>query len=204
MSEAATRIAASRAARAPLLIQYAPEDWYWFIGADTVNVHSSKRAMLVDAATDQDYLDWTWGGARGAPTLDSMATLEAMMAEQYPAGTLKTYNPDARYRKASGGVIVTSISPVPFMTDPVSRNTLGSTYDFVKATPGTTINWKLSDGTFIVLDEAQLASAVTAVATFVQDCFTCESTNQTAIDAATMTTIAQIDAAYEAISNVYP
>jgi hypothetical protein len=40
------------------------------------------------------------------------------------------------------------------------------------------------------------------MATFVQACFTCESNTLTAINGGSITTLAQIDAAFAAISNV--
>jgi len=183
-------------------VAYTPEDWYWFIGADTTNVWSSKRCMMVVASTDQEYIDWS--AVRGAPTLGTMAELEEMMTTQFPPGTLKSYNPYARYNKASGGVVVTSISAAAFMSDPVSRNTLANADAFAKANPGHMTDWKLADGTFVTLSEAQLATALNDMAIFVQSCFTCESANLTDINGGTITTIAQIDAAYAAISNVFP
>ena len=52
--------------------------------------------------------------------------VEATLAIVFPPGTPRTYAADQRYRKASGGVIVTSLSAVPFLSDPVSRNTVNS------------------------------------------------------------------------------
>lgn len=181
---------------------YTPQDWYWIIGGDNANVWSSKRAMSVPT-TDQAYLDWTAAGLAPPPLAD-MAALEQLLAEQYPPGSLKSYNPDARYRKAGGGVIITSLSPIPFLTDPTSRNTINSGYQYAQANPAHITHWKLSDGTFIQLTSAQMATLNNSVTTFVQSCFTCENTNLTAITGGTITTIAQIDAAYAAISNVLP
>ena len=104
-----------------------------------------------------------------------------------------------RYNKASGGC---TIGGKPYLTDPVSRNTDGSAHDYAVANPGHITDWKLADGTFIQLDEAGLAHALQVMATFVQDCFTCESNTLTSINGGTITTLAQIDAAFAAISNV--
>jgi hypothetical protein len=178
---------------------YNPSDWYWVIGGDAANVWSSKRAMLVPVG-DTTYVAWL-AEAGGASPLATMQELYTVLAAQYPAGSLQSYNPDARYRKASGGV---TIAGNPYLTDPVSRNTVSSAHDYAVANPGHVTDWKLADGTFIQLTEAQLAHVLQEMATFVQSCFTCESTNAAAIAGGTMTTIAQIDAAYAAISNTFP
>ena len=66
--------------------------------------------------------------------------------------------------------------------------------------------WKLADGvTFIPLDKTQDAHAVQEMSRrFVQSCFTCESQMSAGITDGTITTLAQIDAAFAAISNVFP
>lgn len=180
---------------------YQPSDWYWFIGADTDNVWSSARAMLVPIA-DPDYAAWL-AAPNHTPTLATMAELEDTLRNSYPAGTLKTYAADSRYRKASGGLTMTSISPVPFLSDPVSRNTLANANEYAKVTPHTT-DWKLSDGSFIPLSPAQLATSTSNMANFVQSCFTKESEMVAGINGGTITTIAQIDTAFATISNVVP
>ena len=87
--------------------------------------------MLVPA-TDADYVAWLDAGNQPANAA-TMADLEATLAIAFPAGTPRTYAADQRYRKASGGVIITSLSAVPFLTDPVSRNTVNSAYDYMIA-----------------------------------------------------------------------
>jgi hypothetical protein len=178
-------------------------DWYWIVAASTTDVWSSARAMSVPV-DDVDYVAWKALPSHQASQIDTMANLLDVFAERFPAGSLPTYNADARYRKATGGVVVTSLSAVAFLTDPVARNTLASAHDYAVAHPGHVTDWKLSDGTFVKLTEAQLLTAVNAVAAFVQACFTCESTNLTAITGGTLTTLQQIDDAFAAISNVYP
>jgi hypothetical protein len=42
------------------------------------------------------------------------------------------------------------------------------------------------------------------MATFVQSCFTCESNTATGITGGSITTHAQVDAAFAAISNTFP
>ena len=120
----------------------------WFIGGDTANVWSSARAMLVPT-TDPDYVTWLDSGNQPANAA-IMSDVEATLAITFPVGTPRTYAADQRYRKASGGVVISSLSAVPFLTDPVSRNTANSAYDYALANAGVVVQWKLADGvTFI-------------------------------------------------------
>jgi hypothetical protein len=181
---------------------YNPADWYWFIGADTSNAWSSKSCSLVPT-TDTNYVAWTQMDC--APSnAATMADLEAVLREVYPRGTMKTAAADARFRKASGGVIIQSLSPAAFLSDPTSRNTMASALSYARDNPGATTQWKMSDGTFITVIEADLQNMVNTTAGFVQSCFTAESNLVTGITGGSITTLQQIDDAFAAISNVFP
>ena len=119
-------------------LNYRPSDWYWFIGGNTDNVWSSARAMLVPA-TDAAYVAWAAAGYQPSNAA-TMADLEATLALVFPAGTPRTYAADQRYRKASGGVIITSLSPIPFLSDPVARNTVNSAHDYLRCEKGSGIS----------------------------------------------------------------
>jgi hypothetical protein len=175
--------------------------WYWLVGSDTSQVWASGQAKYVPV-NDPDYVAWYEGNRPSEAA--TMRDLELIFAEQYPRGSLQTYSADVRYRKATGGVVVTGITSVPFASDLPTRNSLANAYEYIKATPGNTVSWKLSDGSFVIMNEAALRDATVAMATFVETCFTCESTTRAAIDAGTITTHDQVDAAYATISNVYP
>jgi hypothetical protein len=184
------------------MMMYDASNWYWCVGGDASNVWSSKRAMSVPI-DDAEYTAWL--AAVGGPSpLATMQELYDLLAGQFPAGSLQTYNPDARFSRASVGVIVTSLSPVAFNTDVVSRNTINSTYTYLIAKGSGSVEWKMSDGSFVTLDGAQITTLMNSVAAFVQACFDCESNNQAAIGAGSLTTLQQIDDAFAAISNVYP
>lgn len=196
-------------------------NWYWFIGADQTQVYSSASNTYVPAATDAGYLAWSANNytvtIEDEPTLwvsymSSVlpawlydgTTFSQPAAGAYTKPQLTGYSANARYNHASGGVIITSLSPVSFLSDPVSRNTMASALDYANAHTGTTVHWKMSDGTFITLNQTQLTTLVNDVAGFVQSCFTCESNTATSINAGSITTLAAIDSAYAAISNVFP
>jgi hypothetical protein len=120
-------------------------DWYWFVAGDQANVWSSARAMSVPV-DDQQYQDWLAMGYRYTTPIGSMAELRSVLAVQYPPGTLETYAAYLRSNKASGGC---TIGGEPYLTDPVSRNTVASAHDYAVANPGHITDWKLADGTFI-------------------------------------------------------
>jgi hypothetical protein len=192
-------------------------DHYWSIGGSTTAYYQSKSNTMVPP-NDPDFAAWLAlyanptaianeaelavvlqaYGSKLPAWLFTAASFIQPAPSVYSKSQLAAYSADARYRKASGGC---TIGGKPYLTDPVARNTVGSAHDYAVANPGHITDWKLADGTFIQLDEAQLAHVLQQMATFVQACFTCESTNFTGINAGSMTTLAQIDAAFAAISN---
>jgi hypothetical protein len=190
---------------------------YWVIAG--ANVYFSVSNTII-APNDPDYVAWLnvnqpsqiASEADLAVTLQPQNILPAWMFNAtdtfiqptpttYTHGQLAAYAADARFRKASGGC---TIGGKPYLTDPVSRNTVSSAHDYAVANPGHITDWKLADGTFIQLNETQLAHVLQEMATFVQSCFTCESTTVTNINGGSVTTLAEVDAAFAAISNVFP
>jgi hypothetical protein len=179
-----------------------PSDNYWL--ADDARVYgSAKQTITTD--TDPDYAAWTGAGNVATPWPRDNANNQTDAAMQAVAGqygqfvSLSYYAGYARFNRASGGC---TIGGKPYLTDPVSRNTVASAHDYAVANPGHITDWKLADGTFIQLNEVQLAHVLQQMATFVQACFTCESNTVASIGGGTITTRAQVDAAFAAISNV--
>jgi len=196
-------------------------DHYWAIASSTTDVYQSKSNTVVPIG-DPAYDGWKTSRGAQATNIASVAELAEVLrangsplpawllaapsfiqpaAGAYSKPQLAAYNGDARSRKASGGC---TIGGKPYLSDPVSRNTVGSAHDYAVANPGHITDWKLADGTFIQLDEAGLAHVLQQMATFVQQCFTCESTTLASINSGTITLVAQVDTAYAAISNTLP
>ena len=190
-------------------INYNAFDWYWL--ADDGRLYASARQVIVDES-DADYIAWqaanttatSWPRDLAGEQTD--AALQDVLTPYNLFVDLTAYTAYARFNHASGGVVVTSLGgPILFLTDPVSRNTINSAYDFMTHKGGGyTVQWKLSDGTFITLNVTQMTTLMDDVATFVQSCFTCESTTVSAINGGTITTQVQVDSAFAAISNVFP
>jgi Domain of unknown function (DUF4376) len=174
-------------------------------------------------ANDQTYVDWAANNI--ASSIANEAELATVMQQRsllptwlfnatdtfiqptpttYTNGQLAAYSANARYNLACGGVIISSLSAVPFLSDPVSRNTINNAYQYAVANPAHITSWKMSDGSFIQLDNAQMTTVNTDMTTFVQSCFTCEDNTLASINSGSITTLAAIDAAYAAISNTFP
>jgi hypothetical protein len=187
-------------------VSYNPSNWYWL--ADDGRVFASARQLIVDIS-DADYVAWSASNsATPWPRDDAGNQTDAALQEVLTPFNLfvdlSSYNAYARFLHASGGVIVTSLSPIAFNTDAVSRNTINSAQNYLQLKGSGTVQWKMSDGSFVTLDGAQLTTLMNAVAEFVQSCFTNESVNDAAIGEGSITTQQQIDASFDAISNVYP
>ncbi len=185
-----------------------PSDWYWI--ADDGRVYSSARQVIVDT-NDAGYIAWSQSTQptvwpRDLDGNQTDASLQDVLTPYNLYVDLFAYAANVRYNTASGGVAVTSLGgSVLFLTDVISRNTINSAYDFMtQKGAGYTVRWKLSDGSFITLNVTQMTTLMNAVATFVQSCFACESTQVAGITGGTITTQAQIDSAFAAISNVFP
>ena len=199
-------------------------DHYWTIGGSETEVYQSSSNTLVPVA-NSNYTDWS--ASNTTPNIASEAELAEVLQANgstlpawiftardtfiqptpttYTKGQLAAYTASTRFGHASGGVVVTSLGgSVPFLTDPTSRNTVNSAYQYAQANPAHITDWKMSDGSFIQLSNTQMATLNDDTTIFVQSCFTCESNTVGGINGATITTLAAIDAAFAAISNVFP
>lgn len=184
-----------------------PTNWYWL--ADDARVYDSANQVITN---DQDAGYGTWS-AREAPTPwprddagnQTNASMQAVLAPYSLFVDLAYYAADARWRRQVSGVKVTSFNPnAYFASDPVSRNTVASAYDYALANPSNVVNWKMSDGTFVPMDKNKITTLMNDMASYVQSCYTCENDIVTSITGGSITTRAQVDSAFAAISNVFP
>jgi hypothetical protein len=200
-----------------------PNSNYWIIAGSSTDVYAGASNTLVPV-NDSDYAAWAanntaspiaseaeladvlvnYGSQLPAWLFNATDTFIQPTPTTYTKGQLAAYSASARYNRASGGVIITSLSPSMFLSDPQSRNTINSAYDYLLANTSATIQWKMSDGTFITVNKNNVTTMANDVADYVHDCFACESTTLASINSGSITTLAAIDAAYAAITNVYP
>jgi hypothetical protein len=182
---------------------YNPFDWYWL--AEDARVYASARQAIV---TDQDAAYVAWAANNTAtPWPRDLADNQTDAALQDVVGpygqfvNLRYYAADARWRRQTGGITVAGVA---YRTDRVSENERNAAYNYSQANAAATFQWKLPDGTFVTLDATALAHVTTSEGDFIQACFTCEKDTVASIAGGTITSRAEVDAAFAAISNVFP
>ncbi|MDQ2083092.1 DUF4376 domain-containing protein [Xanthobacteraceae bacterium Astr-EGSB] len=178
-------------------MDYDVRDWYWAVGGDETRAWSSARSSYV-AVDDATYLAWRAGA--GLPTrIDSERSLSDVLAPhglRGPYVDLVAYAAATRWRRETGGV---TIAGVTVATDRESQAMLSGAHAYVQANPAAaTIRWKSEDG-FVALDAPQITALALAVGAHVQACFTAEADIAAGIESGTITTRAEIDAAFAAI-----
>lgn len=110
-----------------------------------------------------------------------------------PAVDLVAYAANRRWQKEVGGI---TVAGVPVQTDRSSQAMISGAVALCDKVPDTIIKFKASDG-FVDLDAATMTAIAIAVGQHVQAVFAIEATVRAAIEAGTITTTAQIDAAFE-------
>lgn len=126
---------------------------------------------------------------------DAAAEIDALLADddwRLPSkAELIAYAADKRWRVETGGITVAGAS---IDTSRDSQAMITGAYSYSQAHPEQLIKFKSASG-WVDLDAATVASIATAVGVHVQACFAIEATIDAAIEAGTVTTFAEIDAA---------
>ncbi len=179
---------------------YTPRDWYW--RAEDGRIFASARSALVPI----DDVDLAAFLARGGtcttwPRDDSgaqtTASLQEVLGSYSIFADLAAYAASARYAKETGGIIV---NWVKLATDRESQALITGAWATAQINPQVTIQWKGSDGTFTALNAASITAVASAVTAHVQACFAAEAQVDAAITAGTITTMAEVDAAFAAVT----
>jgi hypothetical protein len=165
---------------------------YWFVADDQNNVWSSARAMSVPAS-DADYVAWVESGLQTSQ-IGSMEELERWFAEHHPPGSLRTYCIYTRWRKESGGMTLTS--GMPIKTDDRAKARISGTFAAAQANPAFTTQWHAADHTVHALDKAAIDAMSNELQAFIEDSFAVSADVLAQIEAGTITTREQIDAAF--------
>jgi Domain of unknown function (DUF4376) len=200
---------------APIMID--GRNWFWQVTDHANQIYSSARNIYV-AESDADYTAWKGKGNVVAP-VPSEAELWPVLrhyapAAQFPdwlfngvtfvqpafnnltAAQVKAYAADVRWKKETGGIVFRTN---PYDSNREAQTQIASAAAAARINPAFTANWKLSNGTFLVLNATAMNDLYNALQTFVQKCFT---TEQQTISNASITTTTQVDAAF-GFSNVY-
>ena len=182
---------------------YIPQDWYWL--ATDGRLYSSSRQSIVPAL-DETYIGWMADGTR--PTAwprdeDGRQTNASLQDVLTPFGlfaSLPAYAADARFRTETGGIVVAG---VPIATDDRSKTMLLGARIAATADPAFTTSWVAADGVSRQFGASEVVAVSDAVLAHVAACFRVygEVLAAAAAVPATITTKAQVDAAFAAIAN---
>lgn len=102
---------------------------------------------------------------------------------------LKAYAASRRWAVETGGI---SVAGAAIQTDRASQAMITGAFAYAQVNPSASIAYKAADG-FVTLSAAEVAAIANAVGAHVQDCFAVEASVVDAIDAGSITTIAEID-----------
>ena len=199
-------------------------DWYAYLAAGTELAAGTVKATAylvggawVVQAVTRDATQLFPAGARLIEiTGIDPALTEAQLLANYGAGkmqfdpvalalapppvNLAAYAALARYGKETGGI---TVAGVPIATDRESQAMITGAYVVASTNAAWSTAWKTGTGAFVTVTAAQMIAIALAVAAHVGNCFASEATTDAAITAGTITTTAQVDAAFAAISTAY-
>lgn len=176
--------------------QYDPTDWYWQIAGES-GVFSSRARSFVEV-TDTGYQAFLNRG--DLPTaIAGMAELKSVLQVQYPAGLpvdLPAYAAQKRWELETGGI---EVSGMPVDTSRDSQALIHGAFSLAQTDASVSFRFK-SGGAFIALDASQMIAIGEAVARHIQACFVWEASILDALNAETISSEADIDAAFAAFS----
>ena len=175
---------------------YHPSQMPWV--ADDGRIYSGARQQVVES-DDADYVAWLASGQTPRPwPLDAAGeqTAAALQEILTPYGMwvdLVGYAADARWRKEVGGI---TVSGLPVATDDRSKQMLMGARVAANADPAFHTPWVGADGSIYPLDAPQIIALSNAVLAHVAACFATFAAIKIGIAAGTITTRAQVDAAF--------
>jgi len=202
-----------------------PHNHYWAIGGSATEVYASNRNIMVPVA-DPAYQAWLAEFAQdglqtpiNSPTqIADLETLRAVIAPinilpewlivtkptfiqpaegTYTKEQLIEYSADRRWREELTGI---NVGGYDVKTERVDQALTATAAGAAKENLTGNYDYKIADGTFVVLTGAQLVSTSVAISNHVQACFTVEKTTHDAITAGIVTTLEQVDAAYDPLA----
>ena len=178
---------------------FTPQDWYW--QADDGRVFASVRQAVV-TADDPAFVAFTAGarptawprdgaGAQTAAALQEVLTPYGLWAD------LAGYAAAARYAKETGGL---KVGTAQIDTSRESQAMVANAYQFMQVSGAPSTQYKTASG-WVTVSADQMKAIALAVGAHVQACFAAEADLDAKITAGTVTTTAQIDAAFAALAD---
>lgn len=139
-----------------------------------------------------------WEEQEAAVVVPSVGATGSVVPPEPPPVTLESVKADKlaevanwRYMREVGGIDVGGVS---VKTDRESQATISGAYSSLKDGLIASVDWKTSDGSFVVLGLQEVTAIAQAVAAHVQDCFTKEKTLVEQVNvAATIEAVQAID-----------
>jgi hypothetical protein len=133
-------------------------------------------------------------------TSEEQAQINEVFNNHNPeTANLKAYAGFSRYNVEHGGF--TSSEGWKVATDKNSQTSMTGATTAAAADKTMTTDWKFADGTFMTLNGDQIRSMQSQAQTFIAQCFSVESSVNAGIDSGSITTKAQIDAAFDALKS---
>jgi hypothetical protein len=175
---------------------------FWL--ADDGRVFGSTKQLISDD-TDSDYVAWTGLGNLPSPWPRDDAgnqTEDALQDAVGPVGlfvNLKYYTVAARYRKEQSGLTLSS--GMPIKTDDRAQAKINGAVIASINDAGFTTQWHAADGSYWPLDQAGVAAMSTELQAYINQCFATAKATTDGIDGGTITTRAEVDAAFGAITS---
>lgn len=174
----------------------APANHYW-IRDDGVIYASASQSII--ASEDGAFAAWKAAGNR--PTrwpvdTDGVQTVAALQDVLTPYGLfadMLAYAANVRYLKEIGGITVNDIA---LATDDRSKQMIMGARVAADANPDFSTPWVGGDGVIYPLTSEQVIAISNAVLAHVASCFATFAEVKAAIDAGTIATTAEIDAAF--------
>ena len=174
-----------------------PANWYW-TKDDGTTVFSSER-MSVVPSNDAGYLthlELVGGTSRWPVDANGQQTTASMQDALAPYNldaSLVNYAARKRWEKEIGGIVV---SGVAVATDDRSKQMIMGARIAAEADANFTTPWVAADGTVVELTAAEVIGVSNAVLAHVQNCFTTFASVKADVESDTITTRAQVDAAF--------
>jgi hypothetical protein len=178
---------------------YDPLDWYW--SADDGRLFgSARRGLVSEPETDQSFTDWLSAG--GVPTswprdAEGDQTDAALQSVLQPYGLwidLLAYAADRRWIVETSG---TTVAGIPIATDDRSKIMVMGARVAAAASPDWETVWHGADGQTYPLNAAQMTAISDAVEAHVNATFATFASVKADIEDGVITTLAEIDAAFD-------
>jgi hypothetical protein len=179
-------------------MNFDPHIWYWL--ADDGRIFSGARQTIV-AEDDADYLVFKqmamptqW--PRDLPGEQTDAELQKVLDPFNLFVTLQGYTAFKRWQKEQGGIMLAS--GMPITTDDRSQAKITGAYSAAVELPTVVTPWAAADGNVYPLDGAAIVAMNNELLTHINNCFAISGDVIAQIEAGTITTHEQIDAAFNA------